>query len=97
MDERPSYWQQQYDNAQPAAALLSCAAHRRLVRGLFATMIALAVSLLVWAALDDASVVSPIVNVLVFGSQLVLWGLAHPRQVDEWKARQAAREDPVGS
>lgn len=94
MDERPGYWQQQYDNARPAGALLWCAAHRRLVRGIFATIIAMTIGLLVWAALSGGSLISPILNVLTFSSQLFLWGFAFPRQVDKWQARQAARENP---
>ena len=95
MDDRPGYWQQQYDNARPARALLWCAAHRRLVRALLALVLAAAVGLLVWAAREGASVVSPVSNVLVFSSQLLLWGFAFPRQVDEGHARQPARDRPA--
>lgn len=94
MDEQPGYWQHQYDNVRPAGAVLWCAAHRRFVRGIFATIIAMTVGLLVWAALSGGSLVSPILDVVTFSSQLFLWGFAFPRTVDGWEARQSAREDP---
>lgn len=55
-------------------------------------MIMATVALLVMAASEGASIVSPIINVLTFSSQLYFWGFAFPRQVDQWRARQAARE-----
>lgn len=97
MSERRSYWEQQYRDAKPSGVLLWTATHRVLVRALFATMIALSVGLLIWAVLEDGSLVSPVLNVLVFVSQFVLWGFLFPRQVDDWRARQAADVGPNGS
>ena len=51
-------------------------------------LIALAAGLVVWTLLQDESLVSPIINVIVYPLQFVLWGSLFPRQVDEWRARQ---------
>jgi hypothetical protein len=94
VDERPSYWEQQYRHARPSGVLLWSATHRRLVRAIFGFMIALSIGLLIWAVLEDGSLVSPTLNIFVFVTQFILWGFLFPRQVDEWRTRQAADADP---
>lgn len=87
-----SYWQQQYEDAEPPRLLLRCADHRGLARALAGGMLLLSLGLVVWAATDGGSLVSPIINVIVFSIQFVLWGFLFPRQVDEWRSRRPVRD-----
>lgn len=62
MEGRRSYWQQQYEDAQPPRLILWCGAHRWLVRALGGGVLALVTGLLVGSALDGGSLVSPILD-----------------------------------